>query len=367
MMATTVMGTSTPVTAAEALQLTTLRAEPEAAPASVLGLDSDDAKVGSALTLALRDAFANRGIGGGEEISLEEMRLVMGCDNDGADCLAQGGKNLGVSRLIFGYLRGTGGGKFQLIIQILDTETGALESDATVDLTSEQLTDANIYDTAVEIVETLLPSKTEDDTPAVPTPGPADGEGDEEEEPGGQGGIYFGLEKPTPTWKWAGFGSSLALTVIAGGATVGMGLWLTRPNFGFRPQLLEAAEASLTDSSSLNDVDPSLPEMVDLCDFARSRPVDANGVPLGQPGQVRNSAVVAVCNRGEDVRRVQLITGIGTAVFGVATLAFTGLLLIHKKKPTADAMLRHGVGLGLAPTTLDGGSRGLSIAGSMKF
>ena len=54
--ATTVVGASLPVIAAEAplLPLTMMRLAPDSAAGSVLGLDSDDTKTGMALTTALR-------------------------------------------------------------------------------------------------------------------------------------------------------------------------------------------------------------------------------------------------------------------------------------------------------------------------
>lgn len=368
-----IVGTSIPAAAMTAprpsihmsqMNHATRSAQPDNAPASVLGLDSDKPKVGQALTAALRKAFANRGLSGGEEISLEEMRLTMGCDDDGVVCLAEGGKTLGVNRLVFGYLRSTGKGKFQITIQLLDTESAAITSDASIDLTRDQLSDENIDATAAEIVRELMPKDEDDELPpqADPLPMPAETEPETEPEPS-QSNIYFGIEKPTPRWKWIGFGTSLGLTVLAGGATAGMGVWLTSKNGGFRGQLIDAAEASLEDDSDINDVDPNLPQGINLCEFARSRPNDANGNPLGEPGQVRNASVVKICNKGDDVRKAQLAAGIGTAVFGVATLAFTGLLLIHKRKPGVDAMIRHDVQLGISPT-LNGG---VSIAGGMRF
>ncbi|MCA9650985.1 MAG: hypothetical protein KC501_13800 [Myxococcales bacterium] len=376
-MATTVVGASLPVIAAEAplLPLTMMRLAPDSAAGSVLGLDSDDTKTGMALTTALRKAFANRGLSGGEEISLEEMRLTMGCDNDSVACLSSGGQTLGVRRLVFGYLRTTGKGKLQLDIQILDTESGSLESQASIDLTKSQLSAGSIDQTATDIVNQLMPTETDESDlppggPDLPVEVDEGGEGDpalpDEGPPPKEGKIYFGLEKPTPGWKWAGFGTSLGLTLLAGGAAIGMGVWLTTKEGGFRKKLLTAAEDSLTDNNGLNDVDPNLPEGVDLCEFARSRPVDPNtNEPLGQPGQVRNASVVEVCNLGADIQRGQLAAGIGAGVFGVSTLVFTGLLFIHKRKPAADAMLRHNVRLGLGPT-LDG-NRGLTLSGGMRF
>ncbi|MEX1362603.1 MAG: hypothetical protein AB1Z98_05715 [Nannocystaceae bacterium] len=375
--AVALVGTSLPVVAAEApVPLTLLRAaaspQDTAAPASVLGLDSDDGKAGRTLTIALRKAFANRGLSGGEEISLEEMRLTMGCDNDSASCLAAGGQTLGVRRLVFGYLRSVGKGKYQLDIQILDTEASALEAQASVDLTKSQLSSGNVDATAVEIVNQLMPAESSDsDLPPRTDPLPVvDEDEDEDQEPivepePRESRIKFGLEKPTPRWKWVGFGTSLGLTVLAGGATIGMGVWLTMKNGGFRARLLEEADASERDTNPTNDIPSNLPTGTDLCAVAASRPTDSEGNPLGDEGEITNEAVFKVCRNGRYVRYAQIASGVGTAVFGLSTLVFTGLLLVHRRKPGVDAMVRHRVQLGMSPN-LDGRG-GLSIAGGVRF
>jgi len=361
--------TVTTAVPAAAGRLPLLRLAPDEAPASVLGLDGKDANANNTLTNALRKAFANRGLSGGEEISLEEMRLTMGCGNDEVSCLAEGGKTLGVRRLVFGYLKPSGGGQYQLEIQILDVETGKVEAQASVAVTKAELGADQVDAKATAIVNQLMPAEeVGNDLPPRPDPlpetGPAEVDPAEEEPPPPkEGGVYFGLEKPTPGWKWGAFATTLSLTVLAGGATIGTGVWLRLKNGGFRKELVDAARASLSDTNELNDVDPNLPEGVNLCDFARSRPTDENGTVLGMPGQVRNSAVVKVCNKGDTVRTVQIAAGAATAVFGVATLVFTGLLVIHKRKPAASAMLRHGVTLGVGP----GVQGGVTVAGGLRF
>jgi hypothetical protein len=361
--------TVTTAVPAAAGPLPLLRLAPEEAPASVLGLDGKDANANNTLTNALRKAFANRGLSGGEEISLEEMRLTMGCSNDEASCLAEGGKTLGVRRLVFGYLKPSGGGSYQLDIQILDVETGKLEAQASVAVSKAELGADQVDAKATAIVNQLMPPEDEGtDLPPprdpLPEADPKEVDPTEDEPPPPkEGGVYFGLEKPTPRWKWGGFATSLTLTVLAGGATVGMAVWLTSKKGGFRGELVEAAENSLTDSNELNDVDPNLPEGVNLCEFARSRPTDENGMVLGMPGQVRNAAVVKICNKGDALRDAQIATGAATAVFGVTTLVFTGLLLIHKRKPAANAMLRHGVRMGVGP----GYQGGLTVSGGLRF
>ncbi len=353
---------------ASAGPLSLLRVAPDEAAGSVLGLDGKDSNANNNLTNALRKAFANRGLSGGEEISLDEMRLTMGCTNDEVSCLAEGGKTLGVRRLVFGYLRPSGGG-YQLDIQILDVESSRLEAQASIAVSKAELASGEIDAKAAAIVNELMPAKhTDSDLPArvdpkqpETNPEQKDPEGTEPPPPK-EGGIYFGLEKPTPRWKWGGFGATLGLTVLAGGTTIGMGVWLTSKSGGFRRKLVDTAAASLTDSNPLNDVDPNMAEGTNLCEYARSRPTNEQGMVLGEPGQVRNSKVVRVCNTGEAVRKAQVFVGVGTAVFGVATLVFTGLLLFHKRKPAAEAMLRHGVTLGLAPSV-----GGMRVGGGLRF
>lgn len=375
--AVALVGTSLPVVAAESpAPLTLLRAaspQDTTAPASVLGLDSDDGKTGRTLTVALRKAFANRGLSGGEEISLEEMRLTMGCDNDSASCLASGGQTLGVRRLVFGYLRSVGKGKYQLDIQILDTEASELQAQASIELTKSQLSSGNVDATAVEIVNQLMPAESSDsDLPPRADPMPVlDEEEDEDEEPiiepePRERRVKFGLDRPTPRWKWVGFGTSLGMTVLAGGATIGMGVWLILPEGrgGFRDELLDTAAASLTDDKEGNEIDPNSDTETDLCDVAQESVVgrDRNGeITTG----TINADVYKVCSTGDGVRTAQIVTSVGTAVFGLSTLIFTGLLLVHRRKPGVDAMVRHRVRLGMSPN-LDGRG-GLSIAGGMRF
>ncbi len=355
----TVLTTTGPAVAA-GTPLTLLRAAPDDAAASVLGLDSTDNKTGRKLTVALRKAFANRGLAGGEEISLDEMRLTMGCTNDEASCLSEGGKMLGVRRLVFGYLRATNG-TYQLDIQILDVDAGSFQAQESIELTKAQLSADNIDATATDIVNTLMPPEEADtDLPPRTSPLP---EVEEEEipaepDPPREKGIYFGLQKPkTPKWKWAAFGTSLGLTALAGGTTIGMAVWLTANRGGFRRKLIRLSEESLTDTNDFNDVDPNSGEGANLCEEAETVQPGPNG-PV-----VTNGLITQHCRNAEDVQEAQRIVGITTAVFGVATLAFTAVLLVHKRKPMADAMLRHNVTVGLGPSS-DGG---ISLGGGLRF
>lgn len=363
-MATSIPAAAAAATTAEALPL--LRLAPEDAPASVLGLDSKDTGAGKKLTTALRKAFANRGLSGGEEISLEEMRLTMGCTNDGVACLAEGGKTLGVRRLVFGYLGPSGKG-YQLDIQILDVDAGTLESQASMELSKRDLSDGNIDATATTIVNTLMPAQEADaDLPPRPDPLPdiePDPEPEPEQPPREDSKIWFGLEKPTPRWKWAAFGTSLALTLAAAGVSIGTAVWINakdNASWGFRPDLIKAAQASLSNDSAFNRVDPMMSG--DLCEYNRR---DDNGELLmaGDGPGARDVGVGNVCNKGQDRILLLKITGAATGVFGLTTLVFTGVLLIHKNKPSSDAMLRRGLRLGVAPRP----EGGLTFGGRLRF
>lgn len=348
---------------------TFLRLAPDEAPASVLGLDGGDANVNAKLTAALRKAFANRGLSGGEEISLEEMRLTMGCANDEVACLAEGGKTLGVRRLVFGYLRPGSGGGVELDIQILDVTSGQLEAQTSVAISKAELAPSKIDAKATAIVSKLMPANSsESDLPPRPDPLPETDiepepelEEPEKEKKPRDGALYWGLEDPTPRWKWAAFGTSLGVTVAMAGLTIGTGVWITaadKARFGFRQRLLAAAESSLREDDPFNRVDPEMSG--DLCGYNST---DDDGNPLS--AGVRHEGVGRACTLGKDAERNLPIFGAVTAVAGVTTLAFLGVLLIHKRKPVADAMLRHGVRLGVAPQ-LDG-QRGLSLSGGLRF
>lgn len=326
-------------------------AEADQAPAAVLGLDCDDSQRGAALTQALKRAFAKRGMSGGKDANLTELRLALGCSSDDPSCLAAGGQTLGARRLIYGSLRLDDRGSWQVELNLLEVESAQVTSTSAV-LTEADLESRFIDTTAERLAMTLVPDAGSDTPEAAsgtlvesPPPPPPSGDpgdaGAPADEGKGKGKIVFGIQRPTPRWKWAGFGTSVGLLVVGGAATVGMGVWLTRQDGGFRGQLLDAAEASLTDQNPLNDIDPNSPEGVNLCDYARERPTDPEtGQPLGQEGQVRNHTVVAVCNQASDVRTAQVGAGIFTAIAGVSTLVFTGLLLIHRDSGTNKGAAR---------------------------
>lgn len=345
----------------------------ERAPAVVLGLDSDEASAGVELTKALRHAFALRGLSGGEEADLPELRLALACRTDEPACLSKGGEVLGTRRLIYGTLsRGDDG--WTLTLRILETESQTVAAEQTFTLDDPQLTPSQMKATAEQVAGAMMPDTEEVTVPqsssSAPPPAPPPApepepalDAEPEPEPNEQG-VWFGFERPTPRWKWIGFGTSLGLTAVGAAATVSMSVWLTSRDRGFRKQLLDEANNSLTDSNPSNDVDPLLPEGVNLCDYARERPSDPDtGAPLGNEGEVRNANIVAICERGDTVGRAQLATAITTGVTLLSTVVFTGLLLLHRgpkpERRRRQSFERHHLRLGVGPSPRGGAFVGL--------
>lgn len=345
----------------------------DSAPAAVVGLDADAPEQGAALTRALRRAFAARGLSGGKEVSLSELRLALGCKGSSPECLAQGGELLGARRLIYGTLRRAKGGGWQLEATLLEVD-GVTVTSASMSLGAAELSPEQISTTAETIAARLAPDTEVSDVPTQgqgglappppPPPEPSLAEDEpEEEEDAPTGTQRWGWQRPQPRWKLAAFGASAGMTAVTAGATIGMSVWLTSNNVGFRKQLLDAANASLTDDNPANDVDPSLPEAINLCDYALARPTDENGNPLGMPGQVTNSAVAKVCNKGDMIRKAQLATGIATGVSAVSLMVFTVLLFVHREPARASAWRRHGLSVGADPVP----GQGLSLRMSGRF
>jgi hypothetical protein len=340
-------------------------------PASILGLESEDASAGEALTKALRNAFQKRGLGGGQEMSLVELRLTMGCSGDDPKCLAEGGKAIEVRRLVYGSLKKTGKGGYMLQLNMLDVAGASVEKELGRPLSASDLSRDKIDATATAIVQAMLPEEdsgepvadggTVTDEPSTnfgdtdtPTPKPRDKK------------YVWGLDKPVPRWKAVGLGVSAGLFVVSLGTAIGLTI-ATRTTL--RDKLVRTANESLRDvypeddpragqNNPMNDVDPTVTP--DICAEARSHPED----DVDNPKSVKNKKVTEVCNVADGVEKGQFAAWAGTAVFGVATIAFTVLLFVKKNDSAAAAAAwRHDLRLGAAPTR--GG--GLSFGASMKF
>jgi hypothetical protein len=318
--------------------------------ATILGLDGNDEAAAAALTRSLRRAFAKRGLGGGEEVSLAEVRLTMGCDNDQPECLAQAGRSLNVRKLVYGYLRAGDGGGYKLELVILDVSEQIVEAQTTNPLSAADLQADKIDATAEEIVNGLFPEERDADLPA-PVPildsAPVVQVDETPTREPRQSKYEWGKYSPRPTWKWAGFGTSLTLLLLSGAAVLGTGLALEGP---LRKDLLDASDASLLDDKPNNDTQP-IPESYnnDTCAYASE-----DNLPNADPQEVRNAAVTQVCNRAAGVEKAHFAAIAVMAVAGVSTIIFTTLLFVHRREPSAAALRRRGIQLGASPTP-DGG------------
>lgn len=323
------------------------------APASVLGLDGDDSKAAQDLTVALRGAFKQRGLSGGEEISLLEMRMTMGCENLEPGCMAEGGAAIGVERLIYGTLMPQGPGNYQLELEILDVTSKVVEAQTSEKVTAEDLEPDRIDAKALAIVNGLLGSEEDDETvpgavttlPLEADPGESDPVVDDEPR---ESKYWFGRDKNGPTWKRAGLGVGIGLAVAGLGVGIGLGLQVKPAEDEVGKRVLE------TDSIAGTAIPPENRGSVDqICDKALSEP---------EPNKVFNKEVGEACLRG---RGFNTGANVGWAVFGVGmatTIAFTVLLLVHKKQPGMETARRHQLRLGVAPTR-----GGMSFGSSFKF
>lgn len=317
---------------------------------TVLGLESEDAEAAERLTAALRKAFAKRGIGGGQELPLVELKLTMGCETDAPDCLSEGGKTLGVDVMVYGHLRPAAGGGYSMDLKQLNVGTGQVEQEVTVELGAADMTDDAIDQTAANAVARML---GED-----PGPDPVLGDDSDDEPtdagPRDKGKLVWGKQSPTPRWKSAGLWTSVALMAASLGAAVGTTLMI-RPNGPVYNELIDEAEASLEDDKDSNDVDPDMDD--DLCEFARKHPV---GDP--DPATVTNSAVTKVCNKADALATTATVTWITTGVFAASTVLFTILTFVHRDEPGMAKLRRRGLTLGAAPTR-----GGVVLGGGVRF
>ena len=311
-----------------------LVAAQQMAPASVLDLDSEDPKAGADLTKALRKAFAARGMSGGEEMSFAEVKLTMGCENDDPKCLAGAGESLGVNRLIYGYLKKSGG-EYKVELFVLDVGAGVIEAETSAPLTGSDLSPKRIDTTATEIVNGLFPEDEDGDIPDVIPVDDTDttDEGDPvvDDEPKRSSPYVWGPYRPRPKWKWAGFGVGAGLAVLGLIGTAFTAARLRQPGGFLERELYETAEASLTDGSPGNDINPD--EGGDLCR-------NAFMAPEGEPTKVTNQKVAEVCQKIDGYKTANWISIGVLAVGGVLTIAFTTLLFVHKDENAATSAKR---------------------------
>jgi hypothetical protein len=321
--------------------------------ASLLGLESDDAAAGAALTKALRKAASRRGLSGGPEMSLVEMRLTMGCEGNAESCLTEGGKAIEVEQLVYGDLRKTGG-SYKVQLYLLDVGKGSIASNTSMPLSAADLSPDKIDATATKIIQSLLPKETDDEalppTGGDPTPPEVEPDPDPQPDPEPRDKKYeWGLEKPIPKWKKVGLGVTAG---VGGGAMIAGIVMQVLISGKLRNDLLEAVDASVTDGNPDNDISRGEP---DLCAAARVSPQN--------DGNVTNASVTRVCNKADGVQTGRTVAFVGGGVLLAAAIGFTVVLFVHKKKGTegAAAFKRRDLKLGGAPLPGGGFSGGVGF------
>lgn len=343
------------------------------APATVLGLDAEETAVGTRLTKALRRAFGDRGLGGGEEANLSELRLALGCRSDKPECLAGGGSMLRSRRLIYGSVHKFESGRWALDISILVVEPVELVAHETFKFEGVELAPARIDGLADRLVSQMLVGEVAVALGTPPPPPEADGENPVEPEPSESSESsepkrdrkwVWQYQRPTPRWKWAGFGVSLGVGLVGAVGAITTSAWIAAgddASWGFRPDLLEAAEQSLNNPNEFNQVDPAMAG--DLCEYNRR---DDDGEVLVSPGGgpgARDIGVGEVCNRGLDARLNSMAFTITAAIGLASTAVFTVLLFVHRKPEGKVARAWRRRGLQLGSSLVDRRGAGLSLRG----
>jgi hypothetical protein len=338
-------------------------------------LDAEDADAGRALSRGLRKAVDARGLGGGEAVTLVELRLALGCETNDPACLAQGGPTLRSDQLVYGTLSRENG-DLHIELALLDVESGSITKSVEQKLVPSDFLPGTVDATAERLLSQLFPEPEGEDESDALSPGIAETEPppppSAEIRDAGEPSDGL-LAKPVPRWKWAGLGVGIGVTVtgVVMGAVTGVLL-----TGRLRDDVFDAAQDSVNDCidpadmtrivpcesasdvrNEANDVDP---EMIgDLCVAGRSH-TDALGNPL-EGGAVRNSHVADACTRADRVQ-VASIVGFGLIGAGIVTSAvFTTLLFFPlRKNRKAAAFLRRQPRVGFTPTP-GGGMMGGSI------
>jgi len=269
------------------------------------------------LQAALHDELRERALAGADVASLTELRLAMGCKPGEIECLARGGRAMGLDHMIVGALAkaDTGyaveltlidvaGGDMLQEIRMTVAET-ALAADA-IDATAASLVDGLFPGTAPPVVFTPIPTTTTTAAP-VDSPPPSQERG-----------------SSRPRWMWVAFGTSLGITTLFAAASIGTQI---RLKVGLRRELLEAVDASQDDTNPENDISRGAP---DMCKVARASP--------NADGNVTNASVTRVCNKADTMYATSVATGAIAAVGLVATLAFAVVVALNPKPRRKPAL-----------------------------
>lgn len=321
-----------------------VRAAPASVKASVLTLEGDDTAKSQALSKALQSEFAARGVGGGRDMSLAELKLTMGCDEPpSAGCLGSGGKTLGVDRMVYGSLTKTKTGAYQLNLSMMDVGTATVQKTVNTELSADALSGGNVQSTAKDIVTQVL-GPVEEAKPDVPPPVV------EEAPPEPSKGKLVWGKHDAAKWKKTGLAVSAVLTVASLGLAVGT--WVVaRPGGKIKSDLIDAARRSQGDDNNpSNDISPYEDN---LCDKAREQVASGS----------RNPEMVKLCKKGEGLATAATAGIIATSIFAASTIVFTTLLFVHKDKPGVAKLRKHGLTLGAMPLR----SGGAIIGGVVRF
>ncbi len=275
------------------------------------------------LDVALQDEAQARGlVEGHSALQVDDVA----CAWSDVTCLAEAGHGLHTRSLLYGELT-VGNDGMVLRVARIDVERAELVREYAQPIAEDTLLgdgptqvaiaamrvldvdDTTVPDGAVPLASLAAPrpsAATASSSVDGPPPPPADRR------------VRFGLEVSTPKWKWAGLGSSIAVTSVTAIAAIGLAAALRT---SLRKDLRQAVDESLEDSRPENDIPRNTP---DYCVLARQS--SDGGLT------VKNAQVTRVCIRGVALERAALGTGI-TALLGLAsTLVFTGLITIHRGK-----------------------------------
>ncbi|MBZ5713572.1 hypothetical protein [Nannocystis pusilla] len=313
----------------------TAAAAPVSGKGSVLTLEGDDAAKAAALTKALQTEFAARGVGGGRDMSLSELKMTMGCDEPPSPkCLADGGRTLGVDNMVYGTLSKSGGG-FVVQLNLLDVAGANVKEAVTAEYPASALEAGQVQATAKDLVGRVLGAEKA----AAPSGPVAEPEQTEPEPQPDRSKLVWGRYKEQPTWKKAGLAASASVAVLAFGASLGLFMAWRKPNGPVFKKMLQLAQDSYTQNDNPDD-NVRYGEGEDICANARA--------PLGNG--VTNAAVANQCTRGEQMAKAT--TGL-LVVGGIAlasTIAFTTLMFVHRETPTMAKLRKRGFNFGAAPT-----------------
>jgi hypothetical protein len=112
-------------------------------PVAVLGIEATEAPdaLAASLTDALRQRVtATKGFRLVPGRDLVEVKLVFSCPDEAPSCMAQAGKSLGASKLIFGSVKKSIGDSFLVTLKLLDANRGIVDAFVAEQITKAQST-----------------------------------------------------------------------------------------------------------------------------------------------------------------------------------------------------------------------------------